>query len=406
MSNLVACTGLVSKDFLAKLMEQKLDDVFVKGNFEVKGFDVEVRRYGQISLSAVAKSILVKLPLEVKLSKPEGIFSVEGHGALEIDARMDVDVSQDWQLSTHTQLQGYDWIVEPKVKVGALNVLIETIIDTAVKAKEDDITDQLDQAIQDQVDVQALVAQQAEALARGMEVYPGLLLTGILGTLQMSHIKEVGDNLMIHCLPSMEALVRPKNLHTYKGIPKMPTMTWIYDMPKLGQHYQEVLLEVSYDFIAQEVRRLLDQMEIGGKELDVQDIQISYEDQLRVLVDVTTPVPAKISVTGRPTFDQDTGKIDLAGIDVKVKPSNIIYKLSAPIINKLIENRLEALLPLSINDEINKLWEEKKQSLPQFRNAQYTVDLDRILIEKMSFGTDKVLARVVVGSPDIEVKVG
>lgn len=406
MSNLISTTAILSKRYLADQIQLRMDADLASRDVEVKGFDIKIQRQGPVKISAVAKSILVKLPLEIHLSKPEGIFTIEGQAALEIDARIDLDISSDWRIDTSTQLQDYTWLQEPSVTVGAVNIPLETIVDSAIHQKEEGITKQLDKVIAEQLDLQRMIALQTERLAKGIEVYDGLLITGVIQSVQISHLKEEGDYIYAHCLPSVDVLARPTELHSFTDVPQLPTLTWIFDRPVLGDHQQEILAEVSYDFLARQVLAVIDNTEIGGKELDVQRVDISYDQRLIIQLDVTTPVPAKVSLSGQPVFDQASGSIDLADIDVKVKPNNIIYKLSAPIINRIIESRLEALLPVGITEKVNDIWREQQGQLPQVTDVQYTIDIDRIEVAGMSFLANKVVASVIVKRPEIEGKLG
>lgn len=406
MSNLISTTAILSKRYLADQIQLRMDEDLASREVAVKGFDIKIKRQGPVKTSAVAKSILVKLPLDISLTKPEGIFTIEGHAALEIDARIDLDISPDWQIETTTQLQDYTWLSEPTVKVGAINVPLETIVDAAIRQKEEGITKQLDRVIADQLDLRLMVALQTEKLARGIEVYDGLLVTGVIRSVQVSHLKEEGGYIYVHCLPSVDVLARPASLHAFTVVPQLPALTWIFDRPTLGEHQQEILAELTYDFLARQVLAVIDHTEIGGKELEVKDVRISYTDRLEIQLEVTTPVPAKVHLSGHPVFDRVSGSIDLRDIDVKVKPNNIIYKLSAPIINRIIESRLEALLPLSISDKVNDIWSDQQAKLPQVKDVQYTIDIDKIEVSGMTFLKDKIVASVVVKRPEIEGKLG
>jgi hypothetical protein len=51
-------------------------------------------------------------------------------------------------------------------------------------------------------------------------------------------------------------------------------------------------------------------------------------------------------------------------LDTKVEANNLLYKLSAPLISKVIEGRLEEMLPIPLEQIVNKIWEEQRKKLP------------------------------------------
>ena len=403
MSNLIRTTTIADKSFLTEKMMEALDQKLLKQDMEVKGFSVEVERKGHIGLAVVAKSILIKLPIEITLKRPEGLFTMEASGAALLEVRMDIDIKADFAFETETQIQDYTWLEEPKVKVGSVNIPMESLMDVVIRQKEKDITEQLDQVIAANVNLQGFIAKQSSTLAKGIEIHQGLLLTGTIDKVRVSHLKEEEGKLYIHILPSVSLLVRAQNLHRFHDIPPMAQMEWFYDIDKQGEHKQEIFLELSYDFLASKLKEVIDGQVVGGKALRVEHIEIRKQDQVYVDIKIKTPVDATIKVKGYPNYRPESGKVNVSLLDIQVKASNILYKLSAPLISKMIESRLEEMLPVPIEQIINSIWEEQRKKLPSTSVLQYSIDIDRIRIENMNFVEDKALAAIVIERPELEV---
>lgn len=403
MSNLIRTTTIADKKYLTRKMMEALDEKLNHQEMEVKGFSVHLRREGLLELAVVAKSILIKIPLEITLKRPEGLFTMEAGGSAILEIRMDVDIKADFAFETETQLQDYTWIDEPKVRAGSINIPMKTIMDIVIRQKENDITDQLDNVIAANVNLQGFIAKQANALAKGLEIHEGLLLTGSIDTIQVSHLKEEEGKIFIHILPSISLLVRAKSLHHYTDVPPMPLMEWVYDVNKRLDNTQDIYLELSYDFLANKIKELIDGKVIGGKALKVTEVIINYTDQAYIDIKIQTPVDATIKIKGKPLYDSLSGKINVDPFDIDVKASNFLYKLSAPIISKVIETQLGEMLPIHLEEIINNIWIEQRENLPSTPYMQYSVDIDRIQIGNMTFLADKAIASVVIERPEVEV---
>jgi hypothetical protein len=190
MSNLIRTTTIADKSFLTEKMMEALDQKLLKQEMEVKGFSVQLRRKGKIDLAVVAKSILIALPIEIILKRPEGLFTMEASGAALLEVRMDIDIKADFAFETETQIQDYTWVEEPRVRVGSVNIPMESLMAMVIRQKEQDITEQLDQVIAANVNLQGFIAKQSNTLGKGVEIHKGLLLTGTIDKVSVSHLKE------------------------------------------------------------------------------------------------------------------------------------------------------------------------------------------------------------------------
>lgn len=403
MSNLIRTTTIADKSFLTEKMMEALDQKLLKQEMEVKGFSVQLRRKGKIDLAVVAKSILIALPIEIILKRPEGLFTMEASGAALLEVRMDIDIKADFAFETETQIQDYTWVEEPRVRVGSVNIPMESLMAMVIRQKEQDITEQLDQVISANVNLQGFIAKQSNTLAKGVEIHKGLLLTGTIDKVSVSHLKEEDDKLFIHILPSLSLLIRAKNLHQFHDIPPMPQMEWFYDIDKQVDHKQAIYLELSYDFLASKLAEAIDGQVVGGKALKVEQIHIRKKEQVYVDIHIKTPVDATIKVKGYPVYNTESGKVHVSMLDTKVEANNLLYKLSAPLISKVIEGRLEEMLPIPLEQIINSIWEEQRKKLPSTSILQYSIDIDRIRIENMNFAEDKALAAILIERPELEV---
>lgn len=403
MSNLIKATTIAEKSFLLAQMSAAVDQQLGQQSFKVKGFDIEIKRMGQISLAAVAKSILVQIPLDIQIRKPEGIFTLEASGAAMLDVRMDVDISQDFVLHTDTTLQDYTWLREPNVKLGVLNIPVETILDLILRKKEAEITQELDEVIAKHFDLRSLIAQQVKWLNEGIAIHDGLLLTGQIQTVQLSHIKEENQKIYIHIMPSADVVVKAAQLHQPTDLPTMPALLWTYDMLPQNDHQQSIQLELSYPFLAQQLYAAMHDQVIGGQHLKVARIDIQQNKQLQIDIDITSPAEATVQVTGTPQFR--AGSIDIDQLDIKVKTSNLLYKLTTPILNRVIEGRMKDLLPVPLEKKINEIWLDQRSKLPTLPYIQYTIDIEKIEVDHINFLADKAVARLVIQKPDIELMV-
>jgi len=357
MDNRVFFDISTSKAYLSDILEQSLDHAVSSEPMEVNGVQIVLKRVGASEIHPEGKQIDIRLPLKIDLKRSAGLFTVEGSGSINLHLRVGFDISQNMRLKAKTDLVAHEWIEKPVLEIGALNIPIETLVNLVLKHHESIITAKIDQSIRQFSDLNALLQK---GLNDARDKVKSLDLKGNTLSFDINSIAlqppQLNDGIV-----KLDGIISPDIAVNSKEITaKSATIpfAWLQNAPS-GDSIIDIPMTIPYDFLEGEIKNRLQGMEVGGKYFDVDMIDIRGNQGLTVKMEISEPIRAQVFVTGVPHYDPSAGVLQLNNLDVKVNPANLIYKLTAPLVNRFVEGKMAEFFPLAINDQLSKLVTEK-----------------------------------------------
>ena len=372
--------------------------------FEAKGFEIKIKPYKEASLSAVAKSLLLRLPIEIDLRRPEGIFTVEASGTMNLDMRIDIHIHEDFALQTTTQLQDYQWIESPRVKVGSVQMPLETLVDAVIRNQEPELCRQVDQMIRKFLDLRGVVATTVARIYEGIPIMDGLRASAQVDGLNLSSFMEADGYIVWNVYPQF-------SMHIAKNegngtIPELPKVDWVHQSDGQARLAPvECSMYLDYDTLASLIVKKTKGMEVGGKEIELSGVTIEYQDGLKVQLGLRQPLKGHGYLKAHPIYNQADRKLYLHDVDISVHADSLLYKLVSPLINKWMEGRVEALFPMAIEDILREEWESRRTQLPQWDPIRYTFDISKIEIKDINFQYKGIHVDILLHDAEVEARV-
>lgn len=383
MKNLINFQIRISQSKLSSLVTKAIDEAIGEDSLEVESFQVTLKRIDKVNLYPDQKNIRLELPYDVHLFKQTGLFSVDGKGAIKLILDVEYDISSDLVLSTKTTLYDYSWIAKPEVDLGIVNVPLEKVLDMVINKYNPVITEKIDEKLKEFSNIRtpltsldAKIAQQiSNADFKG--IHPSIELCKV----NMIPIESDGGVLKLQ--GSAEPSIVFNDVKTYSNI-KDVKFEWI---ETLEEDYKvQFSAIVSYDFIVENILKNISNVEIAGKPLKLDNLNINQRGgRLSIKADILQPITAKVSIEGNPSFEAEVSIIHLDDIEVNVKPSSFIYKMTTPIVNSFIKNKLTSMFPMSTDTLI------KERILPMipreipYPMGVFNVSFENINIENILF---------------------
>jgi len=383
MDNRVFFDVSTSKAYLSDILEQSLDHAVSSEPMEVNGVQIVLERVGESEIDPKGKQIDIRLPLKIDLKRSAGLFTVEGSGSINLHLRVDFDVSEKMRLKAKTDLVAHEWIEKPVLEIGALNIPIETLVNMVLKHHESIITAKIDQSIQQFSDLNALLQKglnDARDKVKSLDL-KGNTLSFDINSIALQQPQLNNGIVSLHGIISPDIAVNSKEI-TAKSA-SIP-FSWLDEVPS-GDTTIEVPMSVDYDFLEGEIKDRLQGMEVGGKFFELDMIDIRGDQGLTVKMQISEPIKAQVFVTGNPQYDASAGVLHLNNLDVKVNPANLIYKLTAPLVNRFVEGKMEDFFPLAINNQLSTLAAEKIPASIPLDNAQLSITQQGVEVSKLAF---------------------
>ena len=396
---MIRITADIPKHLISTIVSENIDASLAKESLEYNGFDVKIKRNGALNITARKKSIYLDLPLDIHIEKPNGLFSIEANGSILLNVTVTTHISKALDLSTKTTIDGWKWIIEPKVKVGILNIPVSPLANMVMNRIDDTITSQIDKAVSEKVDFQHLINKKLANLIDSKRIVqdPELYLRAQLEGLDSPGFREYTDKIELPLYLHIKNQITTE--YQVSSDWDVPPFQWIDNDPL--EYQQDVNISLKYDKLEELVRSKVDGLVIGGKTLKSDKVEISFSDQLHLKVNIISPIESNLTVSGRPEIEN--GRIHLKDLDVDMQTPSIIYKMTAPIIEKLIRDDIDDRLPINI-EEI--LIEQIRHGLAMANKIPYLdlkVDANLITISDIQFTTSHLEAKILAKEVEVAI---
>lgn len=387
------------KAYLSRLLSMSLDQALSTEALEIKGFDINLARHDVAMVTARAKSIFIDVPLKVHISKDAGLFSIDAQGIIMISVTSAIDISTNLTINTQSEIAGWKWIEEPKVKIGVLNLPISAIANVILHKVDDDISQKLDEAIAQHIDLQRLINQKLAALVDSRKVSdePPLYLMTQIEEIQCAGMREYNDKIELPLYIELQNQLSDQ--YQVATDWDLPRFAWILDEPL--EHIQTLDLVYRYESLAEAIRQKMDGIEVGGKQIKISKVTISHDDLIHIRIQITDPIESVMTIAGQPSIIN--GELHLGDLEVEMNTPNILYKMTSPIIEKFIRSYIEDQLPIPINSLLRTKVNEGVNQVNQSSHLELHLDDRHFVINDVQLVDEKLM--VSVAAQDIELKV-
>ncbi len=376
----------IEKDWVLKRLVQALDEVVSGHPMEVNGVIIRLTRVGDLDMDVDKKKLMIAVPLKVDVRREAALFSVEGHGQIKMNLEISYDVSSQLRLVSQTKLSSYEWLKSPVLSLGKLDIPIEKLIDLGLKHHESILTGKIDQELKKISDLNHLLDEQ---LKNAEEKIQEIIPEGNKIFLDVGSIKVVppiisGQEILSSMTVEPVIFVNrtPEDVFMRK-------FEWIETLSKEDKVFS-VPLSIPYAQFLSVVLQKFNGMDISGQQVEIGKAVIEGGEKVSMEMDILQPIKGKVFVSASPEFSPVTGMLQLKDIDVKVNPSNFIYKLTAPFVNSFIESKLDEMFPMNFNEFIDQNIHKHLPENFSFPDGSLQPSHDRIKIQKLIFLEDRL----------------
>lgn len=379
-----------TSEFLSNLLEDALDKAVSSEPMVVNGVEVMLTRVGKAEILPIGKKVDIFLPLKIRLKREAGLFTVEGNGAIKLHLAVNIDITNALKLKAKSDLVSHEWINKPVLEIGALNIPIETLVNLVLKHHESIITAKIDSSLQQFSDLNELLQG---GLADAREKLSELDLKGNRINLDVDEL-ILSEPMINDGKVNISGIVKPDISINDAAVVQSSIVPfrWMTEEDKNKENIVFVPITFDYDFLEKELRTVLQGMEVGGKHFDVRSININGGDELNIRMVIDEPIKAEVFIKGKPVYNEIEGKLILNDIDVKVNPSNFIYKLTAPLVNRFVEGKMEDFFPLNVNTQLSELVSSNIPKSINLEKAKIGIAQNGIQIQELKFLERKLSA--------------
>jgi len=383
MTNFIGFELSFSKTYINRLFENALDSAVSSEPLEVNGVEVTLKRIGEANVDFEDKRLNIVIPLSIDLKRSAGLFTVEGSGSIKLHLEVDYNITKDFLLKTSSNIKAHEWIDKPVLELGSLNIPVETLVNLVLKHHESVLTAKIDSSIKKFQDLKSLMESGIETAKKKISEQKELKDNKFyvkVENLGLVEPRTINDALVVSGFANPEIRVNtPPEMH-YKGF----HFDWVEE-EKCQKGQLNIPLRINYDIVEKELKNQLQGVEVGGKFFDIKSIDIKGGEKLNIEMEIYEPIKAQIFIEGDPIYNEIEGVLRMNDLDVKVNPSNLIYKLTAPLVNRFIESKMNDFFPVNLNKIISDKLIESIPKTMQLNDAVVGINYNRIFLSSMKF---------------------
>ncbi|MCB0691741.1 MAG: DUF4403 family protein [Saprospiraceae bacterium] len=389
------------KQSVLNYFSQLFDEKVGVQKFDVNGISVQLKRIDALDIIPDSNSVKLSLPLAMSLYKSAGIFSVEATGKLAMKLAVKFQILKNNVLSTETNIISWDWIEEPKIEIGSLDLPVEKLTNLALKHYEPVLTAKMDELIAQNLNLNDFLHTM---LVKSNEVISASDWLGIKYKPTIYSI-DIHDFQLQNGRYKLDAKVFGdiEVSDSFIGSSFVPEIRLFPDGNK-EKSSLSISVDLHFDVIKNIILDQFSEIEIGGKPLNLTDIDIHYiGDKLNLEIDIDSPIKADLFLSGKPRFDSNNQSIDFDDLDVKVKASNILYKLTAPVIAGVIENRIKSMVPISVRELLQIANQKLSDTTREKTGEKINLSIEESRVEEIIIYNNMISLKI--GAYEVEVMV-
>ena len=381
----------IANSALENLVHEAMLEAIPDQEMDVNGFAITLKILGSPTIQAENKSIAIALPLGINFSRQAGLFTVQGHGKIHVKIKSDFDVSPDFNLNTKSSITDHLWLEKPVIDFGSLDITVEKLVDLILKHYHDILSHSIDKGLKTRLSLPDIVNHLLASLKRDLSAfdYHGLKIFMQPSEILLEPIANVDGKMVFRGGINTALVCAGKDPFTSIS----PKLRWVQTL--LNDNLSMMHLDVTEEVISDIMCEFVNKQQYGGENLVATSCKVDFApSKMNLQLSLSSPLKAMVTVDGKPRYNEAESNLYLDKLDINMKASNLIYKLSAPLVNRFLESSFKEKLPIPINAMIK---EQSQKNLPFTFIAggmKIEVNVQNIVVEEMRFDDAGVKALI------------
>ncbi len=345
----------IDDSLLQEMLNQQIPEILFDSTTtnDIDIVDILAVKSGTANVIAEDKSITYSIPIDLQVSKSLAITTAKANGTIHLTFTTDFDITKDWKLKTKTTLKKYNWVKEPKLKVGFMELPIVSVVEQVLANRKDFIGEQIDEIIQKQVDLEKISNEQLLNLKKSIPLFPqyNIALNVLPKSIIYSGLSNISETTFFPF--GLEA-----DLQFFFGempdVERVPLEAPVYTdkiSSKSSLQSQLLIPFEQINFIANDI--------LTGQTFPYENFNIKIEDikveksgeKLHLIVQTSDSFNGTIFLKGIPVYDASTKIISLTAVETDLKGNGFKEKAIALVIGSKLDN----ILPKFLNYDLNLL---------------------------------------------------
>jgi hypothetical protein len=294
----------------------------------------------------------------------------EANGSIALNYKTTIEIDKNWKLVAKTTPNGFQWIETPKLNVIGVSVPVTPIANIALQKSEKLITDQIDAALAQMVDLKKYVTMAWTEAQKPMQVSAenNLWVRITPKDVLVSPFETKGQKLNVSI--SLQALI--ESFMGVKPDQNKPTAVPAFKMaatqPK--EFNLNIAADATYDKISEMAKSQLVNKTFteGKKSITITDLSVFGSNGKPVFVaDVTGSLKGRIYFTGTLAYNAEKVAVEVLNPEFDLKTKNALVKSAGWLLNGLIIKKITPYLTYPVKAELESMKAEANKMLSNYK---------------------------------------
>ena len=335
------------------------------------------------------QNVFYRVPIGLWMKRNLTITEAEATGEIAVKFKTFFKLNADWKLETYTNVEGYDWIKQPSLKMG-LDFPITSIANFVVEKYKGQLGGMIDQQVQQAFDFKTKIMNGWNVMQIPFLLSPEykawLKVTPKTISMTPFYTKDNVLSTTITADAVSEVLIGPKPVFRLNTTLPNYTTSYNYDQ-------NDFVANVHTDMPYTEADSLVKLQLVGkefiqaGKKIKVEDVHLyGQNDKMVIETKLAGDFNGNVFLTGTPKYDPTTRSIMLDGMDFELKTKNILAKSANWLFHKGMVSLMEknSKIPIGANlDEMKEVISNSLKSYVITNGVSMQGTVDKLDIDKV-----------------------
>jgi hypothetical protein len=294
----------------------------------------------------------------------------EANGTIALTYKTAINVDKSWKLVSKTTSSGYQWIDSPKINVIGVSVPVTPIANIALSKFDKMITEQIDLAMSQMVDLKKYVtmswneAQNPMQMSEEYDTWVRISPKDIY----LSPLTSIDNklNLALSLYAQIETFMGVKPAE--KRLIALPEFKYVQRPPQ--QFNLNIATDATFNKISEMSKsQLVNKTFSEGKNsITITDLSIfGSEGKAVFVIDVIGSLKGRIYFTGNMVYNAAKTAVEIQNPQFDVKTKNALVKSANWLLHGFILNKISPYLTYSIKEDLDLMKKEANQMLNNYK---------------------------------------
>ncbi len=407
---------------LESIINQNIDKLLYEDATKEENTSYEFKVWKKLPISVTSNGDLfrIKVPLKIwaKVNYKFNNFGISFSDSKETDFELDIhyvtklNITPDWQISTHTAGNGFDWIKKPTLNLAGIKISLASFVENLIDEQQELIAIEIDEQIKPYLNVKEYVQQAWNQMQQPMLVSEdyNVWLKVSPREIMMTPLKGYGNRSVIGVgiMAFTETFIGEK--------PETELNTKLPIIIKTDTIKNEFRIGMSSEISHESINKLLKQNFVnqtftfndGKYKVDVTNIKFyGSNDKIVIETGLSGNINGTIYLTGKPAYNPVAQELFIQNLDFDLDTKNKIIKTASWLAKGKLIRTMQENLTFPLKQQLEQATTTIRQNL---NNYEVTpgIFLDGHLQDIKPSGvfiTPKSLIAVVTAEGDVNLHV-